>query len=421
MLEIQEEDESLLLVYAPEGPHDWVAEKLSKDKEVTIKKVFTFATNHSLSDFAYDEDDVSTHTFRMGTLNDAGYYVIDSGILGLQHNLRLYRDMKIDVSTFVATRNISIFRKIDALVDEPIVVGGPDEEAIPIEDFSRLVHDFPTTTELNHYSAARITRVLKEYFDTMTDAQKRLDAYMAKRRTLEPKSKVDVLFDAELEKYLYIRDTVQEMLQNVDEYSERDWQKHMIDFLLLLFPKYVAVLDNVPVKDFYSCPSKPKDRFGDIVLVDASGNIDLVEIKKPFPHSLLSTGKYRDSFTPKRELSGAVIQAEKYLFHLTKWGVQGERKLTERFRSRLPKDMEIRIRNPKAMVIAGRDNDFDDRQTMDFEIIRRKYANIADVITYDDLLRRLKNIIDKFHKKNSRKNGATTSNILPLGQGVAND
>ena len=45
------------------------------------------------------------------------------------------------------------------------------------------------------------------------------------------------------------------------------------------------------------------------------------------------------------------------------------------------------------MLILGRNKDFDDRQKFDFEIIKRKYSNIVDIITYDDLLRRLDNII----------------------------
>jgi hypothetical protein len=45
------------------------------------------------------------------------------------------------------------------------------------------------------------------------------------------------------------------------------------------------------------------------------------------------------------------------------------------------------------MLILGRDKDFDEKQKFDFEIIKRKYTNIVDIMTYDDLLRRLDNII----------------------------
>ena len=51
------------------------------------------------------------------------------------------------------------------------------------------------------------------------------------------------------------------------------------------------------------------------------------------------------------------------------------------------------------MLILGRSKDFDGQQKFDFEIIRRKYANIMDILTYDDLLARLNNIIAKFEAK----------------------
>jgi hypothetical protein len=35
---------------------------------------------------------------------------------------------------------------------------------------------------------------------------------------------------------------------------------------------------------------------------------------------------------------------------------------------------------------------------MDFEVIRRKYRHVMEIMTYDDLLRRLKTIRDHFKK-----------------------
>ena len=91
------------------------------------------------------------------------------------------------------------------------------------------------------------------------------------------------------------------------------------------------------------------------------------------------------------------MQAEKYLFHLSKWGVKGENILTTKYAPGLPTGMRIRISNPKAIIIVGRDQIggaiMTGSQVLDFEIIKRKYANMMDIITYDDLLRRLNNTI----------------------------
>lgn len=41
--------------------------------------------------------------------------------------------------------------------------------------------------------------------------------------------------------------------------------------------KYIEVLEEVQVKDYYTDKSNPKDRYIDIVLLDSNYNIDLIE------------------------------------------------------------------------------------------------------------------------------------------------
>ena len=59
--------------------------------------------------------------------------------------------------------------------------------------------------------------------------------------------------------------------------------------------------------------------------------------------------------------------------------------------------MKIRIANPKAIIIVGRDQisgaAMADGHLLDFEVMKRQYANMMDIITYDDLLRRLDTIV----------------------------
>ena len=207
------------------------------------------------------------------------------------------------------------------------------------------------------------------------------------------------LLRAELDKFVFLRNTLSAWLDEAESHTEKQWQKMVVSVVLLLFPKYVAVLENVKIADFYSTPGRKKSRYIDLCLVDANGNIYLIEIKKPFDDVLLSRSLYRDNHVPTKELSGTIMQAEKYLFHLSKWGVDGERELSERYRSDLPADLQIRVTNPKAMLILGRDRRtggaaaLTESQSFDLEVIKRKYANMMDIVTYDDLLRRLDRII----------------------------
>ncbi|HWK77751.1 Shedu anti-phage system protein SduA domain-containing protein [Microbacterium sp.] len=73
--------------------------------------------------------------------------------------------------------------------------------------------------------------------------------------------------------------------------------------------------------------------------------------------------------------------------------------ISEKHATDLPDGLEVQITNPKAYVLSGRDNSFTDQQAFDFEFVRRKYSNLVDIITYDDLLRRLDNILLSLEKR----------------------
>ena len=122
----------------------------------------------------------------------------------------------------------------------------------------------------------------------------------------------------------------------------------------------------------------------------------MLVIKKPFVECIVTSNCYRDNHVPMRELSGAIMQIEKYLYHLNRWGPDGEAKLNAKYGIQLPPGMEIKIVNPSGIVIMGRDNTLTSEQKNDFEVIRRKYRHVTDIMTYDDLLRRLKSIHAQF-------------------------
>ncbi|WP_440524778.1 Shedu immune nuclease family protein, partial [Serratia sarumanii] len=139
--------------------------------------------------------------------------------------------------------------------------------------------------------------------------------------------------------------------------------------------------------------------FIDYLLIDSSGNIDIIEIKKPFDKCIVTENEYRDNYIPLRELSGTVMQIEKYIFHLSKSGDSGEKKLTQQFKNKIPDGFEIKITNPGGFIIMGRKSNLRNEQLHDFEIIKRKYKNLIDILTYDDLIERLEFILNKWSEK----------------------
>ena len=401
MIRIIKKDDQLLLNYRADQSDDarWIDNKLKEESKVTLRRTFTFTPTDLLhqSVLSSEEDE---RVFLLGVLEN-GYYKIHKSILGLKNDLLLDAAMKIALGTFIAQRDISVFRKIDDLIDEPIAIGGKSENSIPLTDFDLLLKTFPTSTELTHYARSRIARVIKDYYGTISDAESQLNQHLNRKKKLPTPSRESIISNFEVQKFEYVQAEMETMLENADSYAEKDWQTKILGLLLFIFPKYIAVLENVHIKDFYSNPSKATDRYIDLMLVDANGSIDIIEVKKPFSNALVSRTTYRDNHTPRKELAGSVMQAEKYLFHLNKWGYAGEQEIYQKRKDELPSNIELKITNPKAMILLGRDNDFVGQQRFDFEIIRRKYANMLDIMTYDDLLRRVANIIEMMRRQSS--------------------
>lgn len=162
-----------------------------------------------------------------------------------------------------------------------------------------------------------------------------------------------------------------------------------MDIILLLYSKYINKEKSVRIDTDESYV------LADILLFDAAGYVDSIEIKKPEVSGvgILRKTAYRNNYVPSRELSGAIMQIEKYSFWLSRWGKNGEKKLLNMYGANLPVGMKVRIANPAGIIIFGLDNGFTDEERHDFEIIKRKYKHIVDILTYNDLLRRLENII----------------------------
>lgn len=382
---INKEPEQLTLVYRPRFGADWIEARL-QDGEISIRHLFHFSFDDCL---ALDSESA---VFRLGFLEN-DFYRVDRKKLGMRHDLFVHADFPITQKIFSTAKSIAIFPALDKVYGQSIILGGNEERSISREDFERLLDLFPTDYELKMYIRARISAAANDFFDIPSDAQRKYANYINKKLAVIENKNIVPVEAYELEKYIYLRDRLREMLANSDGFSEAAWQKEIIKFILLLFPNYITTLEKVSFSEEYSQKS-PTRRELDIALLDIKGNIDIIEIKKPFPSCIVRSSTYRDNFIPARELSGTVVQAQKYLFYLSKLGKKGEDTLTQRYASVLPSGMEIRITNPRAMLIMGRDHNLSNNQLFDFELFKRKYADIIDIITYDDLLRRLEHIIN---------------------------
>lgn len=397
-------EEKVVLRYTTDlGNVSWIDKKLQNDGKAKLAHAFT-VKSVDLLPFLDDDDSGDMRSFAIGTVEEE-YYVIRADVLELKYDLRISQDIDLTRRLFVAERNISIFRKVDGLAEEPIIIGGTDVKAIPEQEFRRLLREFPNSRSLDHYAASRVSHILREYLGTMTDAERSLATFMARRDRRSAKqssdsgARVPVASELELEKFTYVRDQLVEMLKDAESFHETEWQKSVAELFLLIYPQYVTVLSNVQILDMYSTPGKKVRRYIDMLLVAASGDVDVIEIKKPSDHLLISKAKYRDNHIPRRDLTGAIVQAEKYVFYLGKLGPDGEEELTKKYAAELPDGLKIRIRRPKVIILSGRDSNLGTMERHDFEFSRHMFASVADIVSYDDLIRRLDNVIGAVGKR----------------------
>lgn len=394
MIQIERNKKKLILTYSSDfQPTSWLDNLLNTKNKFPLVGVFILNSTKLHRKIIEDDFGETQYQFVIGELvND--YYGLDKSVFDINHNIFLHKDIPFSEKHFVATSKISLMREIDAVITEDLYIGGKKESILPFKNFQEIIKSFPTTHEVKLYRKAKVTSVLRNYIESVLDKETDYQKYLNKK-SVTLKSKIRKTFkESEIQKYQTLVEKIESMLNNEKKYSEKQWQEEIIQIILLLFPKYIAVFNEVNFIDIYS----GKTRRLDYGVIDFMGNLDIVEIKIPFEKSIISDSAYRDNHIPNKELSGTIMQIEKYIFYLNKSGKDVETKLTAKYKSDLPKDLEIKITNPNAIVIMGRDNKMSKEQISDFQIIKRKYKNVIDIFTYDDLVRRLKIIIEQLRK-----------------------
>lgn len=405
-LGIEFDGNNRLIRYSETDIPDYMKEMrslLADGLTTTIKHVFHFCQ----TDLVEKETTEETLSFCLGKLGGGGeYYVINGRILDIPQDVLVSADAHIDIDFFASgyDRRTSILKKISKMLDageRQICIGTENDDSIPLEEYESLLRVFPNTTYLLHYGEKQIESHLQDYlafkksYSSTFENSPMNQSHKVRSSTLASLNDIDSLRLETFDKALKM---LEAMLEEGEFIPENDWQQSLIGILPLLFPQYVAVLSKVTIKDVLA----GKNRELDYLLVDATGNVDVVEIKRAFEkRHLLMVQKYRQNYIPARELRGGVFQIEKYIHLLLNWGRAGEKALTEEFHSKLPRGMKIRFLNPRGMLIMGH-CELNGVEQRDFDLIRRQYSRVTDIITYDDLLKRLKRMMQSITNKSLR-------------------
>ena len=117
---------------------------------------------------------------------------------------------------------------------------------------------------------------------------------------------------------------------------------------------------------------------------------------------MVSSSQYRYNYVADHEMAGAIVQIEKYLYCMNSDARKAAEKIGERIRQEYKQDMDVKVINPRGILILGRSNSLTKEQKDDLELIKRQYKNVVDIMSYDDLVERFDNIIRQLRVREIR-------------------
>ena len=340
-IKIEKKGPKLLLHYSPDRNDAWIDERIQNDETIHLK-----CSSNGIGAFVFEKGDLvkkiensqiaseftddigeSNHIwiFKLG-VKEKGYYRIPARIVASKNDVLIHASVDIKIDFFVASvLNTRIVPIIDKMIKTCLVIGGDAENAIPIDEYNAIIKKLPSREELHLYAQSRIEGVLAEYVPDVRESSIELSEYIRRRYkrvksqlgNVHSRVNLSMKYLMEME-YTWIEFTLKrlkELLHDVKNFTEHQWQKEIEDIILLLFPWYTAKVSQLRISE--SLEEYNLYRLIDLALVSMTGNVDIVEIKRPENSQLLSRKpNYRGNYIPSRDLSAAVMQAEKYLENL---------------------------------------------------------------------------------------------------------
>lgn len=424
------DEKYIYLIYLPENDRKWIIDRLnqSKNKDSTngltrypdklwLKKIFVLDYNNfvdkELIEFSAKDssqkqvedlkdresfsetllDDDYEFPFFVGEIKE-NFYSIYRDVLDIDYDLFISNDINLNMTLF-GKNGLSIFKEIGKLYQNTkmIVTKEPtitdNEDMIDEESIRQLTKNIPGSYEISLYRQTIIAKHIDRFL-SLKDATKKYEQYIARKFKNSIQEVVvdkDIVIN-DIRKYEYLKEKLESMLKEQNKYIERDWQNEILTVFKYIYPQYIHVDEKLPLESVTS----DKMLETDLVLIDSDGNVDLIEIKKP-DEKIQYDKEYRNNFIPTKNLIGTCLQMQNYLICLanTKPVILNEFKAKKSINS----SINLKAHSPKGYIIFGSDSDIqnDEKRKADFYTTRRMFSNIIDIITYDDLIRRIDNLI----------------------------
>ena len=296
------------------------------------------------------------------------YYLLDREVFGIKHNISIEKKLNISDKWFITYPKTSVIKKIDELLQDDLCIVADEngeENYLPSRAFLELIEVFPNSYEVKKYVSSRISYLLSTYVEGVWKNKESYERYLEKKEANLPLSSFPNIKLMGYEMYKKAYDELELMLKNSMSYSEKEWQRRIYEIICVLYPKYIARFREIEVGTDGRHMKTP-----DFMLVDSAGFVDILEIKKPDGIKVVSTTEYRNNYVASRDLEGAIVQIEKYIYILNHEGEARVKKIQDKVRNHLPSNFRLKVVNPQGILLLGRSNNLTDEQLFDFEIIK---------------------------------------------------
>jgi hypothetical protein len=183
---------------------------------------------------------------------------------------------------------------------------------------------------------------------------------------------------AQIESLNELARTMEEAMGEVK--SEDFWQKFIRSNILLIQQGYIMAIEKMNT-------AIGNTKYPDFSLVTHDSYLDILEIKRPNT-GLLKHDESRDNYYFDREVSQAVIQVENYISMVTEHASDVRSYILDTYK------IDLKVVRPRGIILAGDTRSLEEQKPKDdLRLLSQGLKNIT-IVTYDELLTRLKNYIE---------------------------
>ncbi len=170
-------------------------------------------------------------------------------------------------------------------------------------------------------------------------------------------------------------------------HAESWWQVYVQGKILIIQQGYIKAIEKMNI-------TVGNTKFPDFSLITHDNYLDILEIKKPNTQ-ILKADASRGNYFWDAEMSKAIIQVENYLSSVSNYAAEVRSYILDRYK------LDLKVVRPRGIILAGDARGLtEQKQKDDFRLLSQGLKNIM-VVTYDELLTRLKNyigVLEQFKK-----------------------